>query len=411
MYLTQLGLTNFRSYQFADISLAPGANTFIGPNGVGKTNLVEAIQYLASLSSHRVATDLPLIRAGCQVATITAKLKAGLDDDRSLSVAIDIKDGKANKAILNKAPIQPRQLLGAARTVLFAPEDLAIIRGDPAERRRFIDTLITSRWPRLAGVRAEYERALKQKTAIVKSLSGRSPRPVGSGAEQALEVWNQALVQLGSQVVAARLRTLADLAPLIAAHYDTIATTTSLAQAVYQSSAGELGSDPDEIAASLTQAMLARAQDEIARGVCLVGPHRDNILLKLGPLSVKDYASHGEAWSFALALKLSSLSLLIDDGVEPILILDDVFAELDTDRRYQVLAAMDLVDQTLITAAVAQDLPTQLSGQVFKVEWSSIPVVLESNPNPADADARLGDAIDHQKQATSKVTQIGWDQV
>ncbi|MDR2931182.1 MAG: DNA replication/repair protein RecF [Propionibacteriaceae bacterium] len=374
MYLSYLRLTDFRSYEVADLALKPGVSVFLGPNGFGKTNLVEAVEFLATLGSHRVASDQPLIRAGRDAATVAGRVQAGIGDDRSLTVAVDIRAGAANRAQLNRAPVRPRDVIGAVRTVVFAPEDLAIVRGDPGGRRAFIDELITSRWPRLAGVRAEYDRALKQKTALLKAMSGRGSRQAGAGGEEALAVWGQTMAHLGAEIVAARLRTLTELAPLVAADYDAIAPVSSAASAVYHSSSipAATVAEVTLIEQLLNDQMSARLGDETTRGVCLVGPHRDDIVFSLGDLPVKGYASHGEGWSYALALRLASLELLHDDGVEPILILDDVFAELDEHRRVRVVAAMESVEQTLITAAVRRDLPTNLTAEVFLVSRGAV---------------------------------------
>jgi DNA replication and repair protein RecF len=369
VFLSNLRLADFRSYESVDLSLSPGKTVFVGANGHGKTNLVEAVHYLATLGSHRVSADGPLIRFGQDQALVSARVQAGLDDDRSLAVAIEIRGGQANKAQLNRAPVRPRAIVGAVRVICFAPEDLAIVRGDPAERRRFIDELVISRWPRLSGVKAEYERALKQKTTLLKALSGRSVRRAGTGAEETLDVWDEAIQSLGAEIIAARLRTVLDLTPLVATHYDQIAPVVSAAAISYQSSSiePELGLDVSDVREQLAQSLVRRRADEITRGVCLVGPHRDDIACALGGWPVKGYASHGEGWSYALALRLASLGLLQDDGIQPILILDDVFAELDDQRRHRVVTAMDSVEQTLVTVAVKGDLPANLEAMIFSV--------------------------------------------
>ena len=369
MYLTRLRLTNFRSYESADLELGPGTTVFVGPNGYGKTNLVEAVGFLATLGSHRVGSDQPLIRAGCDQATVVARVQAGVGDDRCLEVGVEIRASGANRALLNAASVRPREILGAVRTVVFAPEDLSIVRGDPSERRRFIDELVVSRWPRLAGVKAEYDRALKQKTALLKAMSGRSVRMAGAGAEETLGVWDEAIVNLGAELVASRIRTVDDISPLVANDYDGIAPVPSLAQVSYSSSSVPAGTPPEVelIKGMLAERIEARRGEEIARGVCLVGPHRDDVSLVLGALPVKGYASHGEGWSYALALRLASVDLLQEDGVDPILILDDVFAELDEHRRTRVVQAMESIEQALVTVAVRKDLPGTLTARFFDV--------------------------------------------
>ena len=401
MYLSRLRLKDFRSYESVDLSLEPGTTIFVGPNGYGKTNLVEAVGFLATLGSHRVGSDQPLIRSGCDQATVAAKVRAGVDDDRQLEVGVEIRSAGANKALLNAASVRPREILGAIRTVLFAPEDLSIIRGDPSERRGFIDELVVSRWPRLAGVKAEYDRALKQKTALLKAISGRSVRMAGAGAEETVSVWDEAMANLGAEVVAARLRTLNDLAPFVASEYDGIAPVVSHASLSYSSSSipADTTSDVETIRGLLAQRIEARHGEEAARGVCLVGPHRDDISLSLGDLPVKGYASHGEGWSYALALRLASVDLLHDDGVDPILILDDVFAELDEHRRVRVVAAMESVEQAFVTVAVRKDLPESLKGQFFDVGRGTVtpeqpvvpavPRVTPAVPGVIRADSRV----------------------
>ena len=369
MYLTRLRLSDFRSYELVDLSLGPGTTIFTGPNGYGKTNLVEAVHYLATLGSHRVSTDLPLIRDGASSATISGVVQAGLDDNRSLSVAVEIRSGQPNKALLNKASVRPREILGAVRTVVFAPEDLSIVRGDPAQRRGFIDELVISRWPRLAGVKGEYDRALKQKTAVLKAVSGRGTRSAGAGAEETLDVWGEEMARFGAELLAARLATLRDLQPFVTRNYDEIAPVASKAGIAYSSSSvpPDAGSDVEGLRQILSERTRSRRGEEIARGVCLVGPHRDDLAFSLGTLPVKGYASHGEGWSFALALRLASVDLLREDGVEPILILDDVFAELDEHRRARVVQTMDTVEQALVTVAVRRDIPDTLSAVVYEV--------------------------------------------
>ncbi len=374
MYLSWLKLSDFRSYEAMELELGPGNWTFLGPNGQGKTNIVEAIQYLATLGSHRVATDLPLIRSGQDTATISARVQAGVGDDRSLSLNLEIRSGQVNRARLNRAPVRPRAILGAIRSIFFAPEDLDMVRGDPSGRRRFMDELAIARWPRIAGVKADYDRVLKQKTTLLKAMSGRSIRSAGQGAEETLEVWDDSLADLGSQLISARLTCLADLRDCVSARYDAIAPTPSRAQISYSSSVVPDAANPEpaELRQLLKEAISQRRAEEIARGVCAVGPHRDDLGLGLGDLPVKGYASHGESWSFALALRLASLDVLHDDGVDPLLILDDVFAELDEQRRQRLVAAMDSVEQSFVTAAVPADLPVNFQAQVYQVSRGEV---------------------------------------
>ena len=368
MFVTHLSLADFRSYAGAEVALEPGVTTFTGANGQGKTNLVEAVDYLATLGSHRVSSEQPLVRHGAERAIVRARVQAGADDTRQLLLEIEILPGRQNKASLNRAPLRrPRELLGALRTVVFSPEDLALLKGDPSERRRFLDELITTRWPRLAGVRADYERVLRQRSTLLKSLAGRG-RTLRDDVEATLGVWDESLARFGAELMHARLDTLAALAPHVADAYSAIAPTNNDATLEYRCAIGaEVSTSQDEIEARLIMAMGERRADEIQRGVCLVGPHRDDLVLALGELPVRGYASHGESWSFALAHRLGAFALLRADGVEPVLILDDVFAELDQLRRERLAGMIAEAEQVLITAAVPHDVPAELGGRRFRV--------------------------------------------
>jgi DNA replication and repair protein RecF len=380
MFVDYLQLADFRSYEAVDVSLGAGVRIFLGANGQGKTNLVEAIEYLSTLSSHRVSSDQPLVRAGAERAIVRARVQAGLGDPRQLQLELEITPGKANRAQLNRAPLRrARELVGVLRTVVFAPDDLAIVKGDPSERRRFLDDLVVSRWPRLSGVRADYERALRQRNTLLKSLGGRVRGPSPShDVESTLHVWDTHLADAGGDLLQARLTTLADLAPHVHKAYAEIAPTNNDASAEYRSSidvsaltAGH-GAARADLAQAMLHAMAGLRSEEITRGLSLVGPHRDDITLTLGMLPARGYASHGESWSFALALKLGSFSLLRADGIEPILVLDDVFAELDTTRRERLAAAVSAAEQVLVTAAVSEDVPEVLQGRRYSVSAGQV---------------------------------------
>ena len=371
MFVDHLQLTDFRSYESVDLPLEAGVTTFVGANGQGKTNLVEAIEYLSTQSSHRVASEVPLVRSGATRAIVRAGVQAGLDDPRRLTLELEINPGKANRAKLNRSPLRhAREIVGLLRTVVFAPGDIAIVKGDPSERRRFLDDLLVARWPRLAGVRADYERALRQRNTLLKSLSGRlraGPSPAQS-AEATLDVWDTHLAQAAGELLEARLATLLDLAPHVSKAYADIAPTNNNATAEYRASV-DLGDAMDRamLGDVLSKAMTERRNEEIQRGVSLVGPHRDDIALSLGMLPAKGYASHGESWSLALALRLGSFHLLRADGVEPVLVLDDVFAELDSVRRERLASGVRVAEQVLVTAAVGADVPDLLAGRLFRV--------------------------------------------
>jgi len=376
MHVTQLHLVDYRSYAEIEVPLQPGVCVFVGSNGQGKTNLVEAVEYLATLSSHRVAADAPLVRAGAERATVRARVQAGIDDSRSLLLELDIVPGRANKAKLNRAPLKrARDLLGALVVVLFSPEDLSIVKGDPSERRRFLDDLLVARWPRFAGIRADYDRVLKQRNALLKSLSGRTGRVAGADVAATLDTWDEHLSALGAELVVARIATLTDLAEHVADAYRSIAPINNEAGATYVSGSPLVAQPPlgrDAIAEVLRGRMTERRGEEIARGVSLVGPHRDDIALRIGELPAKGYASHGESWSLACALRLAAFRLLRSDGIEPVLILDDVFAELDHTRRQRLALEIANAEQVLITAAVADDVPPELGGRRFRVDSGTV---------------------------------------
>jgi DNA replication and repair protein RecF len=379
VYVDHLQLTDFRSYGSVDLPLEAGVTTFVGANGQGKTNLVEAIEYLSTISSHRVASEVPLVRSGAVRAIVRAGVCAGLDDPRRLTLELEINPGKANRARLNRSPLrQAREIIGVLRTVVFSPADIAMVKGDPSERRRFLDDLITARWPRMAGVRADYERVLKQRNTLLKSLSGRlRGGPPPADAEATLDVWDTHLARAGGELLEARLTTLGDLAPHVAKAYADIAPTNNDATAEYRASVDLSGlrqsqgaaesTARESLSAVLHAGMAERRAEEIQRGMSLVGPHRDDITLSLGMLPAKGYASHGESWSFALALRLGSFHLLRADGVEPVLVLDDVFAELDSVRRERLAAGVRVAEQVLVTAAVGADVPELLAGRRFRV--------------------------------------------
>jgi DNA replication and repair protein RecF len=378
MFVDHLQLTDFRSYEWVDLPLEAGVATFVGANGQGKTNLVEAIEYLSTMNSHRVASEVPLVRSGAVRAIVRAGVQAGLDDPRRLTLELEINLGKANRARLNRAPLrQAREIIGVLRTVVFSPGDIAIVKGDPSERRRFLDDLIVGRWPRLAGVRADYERVLRQRNTLLKSLSGRvRSGPPPAEAEATLDVWDTHLARAGGELLEARLSTLADLAPHVSKAYADIAPTNNDAAAEYRASvdlsAAPGGFDRALLSDLLLKAMTERRGDEIQRGVSLVGPHRDDIALSLSMLPAKGYASHGESWSFALALRLGSFHLLRADGLEPVLVLDDVFAELDSVRRERLASGVRVAEQVLVTAAVGADVPELLAGRRFKVAGGEV---------------------------------------
>jgi len=441
VHLTRLALTDFRSYAGVELSLEPGVSTFVGPNGQGKTNLVEAAAYVSTLGSHRVATDAPLVRAGAERAILRAAVTSS---GRDSLVEIEINPGRANRARLNRAPVsRPRQVLGVLSTVLFAPEDLALVKGDPEQRRRFLDDLLVASAPRYAAVRADYERVLRQRTALLKSLRTRPGRPARSGtrayaragalrdaarsgrgddgpghngsgedgtgpdgagpdragpagqAASTLDVWDEHLATAGAELLAARIRLTASLRPLVARSYSAVSGGASVEAGIsYRQSlrmpglSGPSGSpsrpgrapaEPDEPAADaarladgLREALAMVRGEELERGVCLVGPHRDDLDLRIGDLPARGYASQGESWSMALALRLSAFEALRGAGDDPVLLLDDVFAELDVGRRERLARLAAGAEQVLVTAAVAADVPAALHGARFDVGGGTV---------------------------------------
>jgi DNA replication and repair protein RecF len=356
MYVRHLALHDFRSWAELDLELTPGRTVFVGPNGFGKTNLVEALWYCATLGSHRVATDAPLIRAGSERAIVSTIV---VSEGRELAVDIEITAGRANKGRLNRSPVRStREILGAVRAVLFAPEDLALVRGDPGERRRYLDELATVRRPRIAAIRADYDKVLRQRTALLKSATGGRYR-ADPGLLETLDVWDGHLAAHGAELMAARLELVNQLAPEVEKAYQLLAPASRPAAIAYRASIDlpEGSSDTDALAAALLEELARRRSAELERGMCLVGPHRDDLELRLGEQPAKGFASHGESWSMALSLRLASYELLRAEGSEPVLILDDVFAELDNSRRQALAGVAAGAEQVLITAAVGEDIP------------------------------------------------------
>jgi DNA replication and repair protein RecF len=357
VYVRHLGLQDFRSWAHADLELTPGRLVFVGPNGFGKTNLVEALWYSSTLGSHRVATDAPLVRIGTSRAVVSTIV---VNDGRECAVDLEISIGRANKARLNRSPIRsPREVIGVLRAVLFAPEDLALVRGDPADRRRYLDDLATMRRPRIAVIRADYDKVLRQRTALLKTASNARFRG-DRGALDTLDVWDGHLATHGAELMAARMDLVDELAPEVQKSYQLLAPKSRPATIGYRTSV-DIGcvdrTDVESFRAALLVQMSHRRDAELERGVCLVGPHRDDVELRLGEQLAKGFVSHGEAWSMALALRLAAYELLRAEGSDPVLLLDDVFAELDTARREALAAAAASAEQVLVTAAVVDDVP------------------------------------------------------
>lgn len=378
MIVEHLSLVDFRNYAVAEVPLHAGPNVFVGRNGQGKTNLAEAIAYLATLGSHRVSSDAPMVREGQDAAIIRARLAHG---ERTVLLEIQLNKQGSNKARVGGAPVKPAELPRYAHVVLFAPEDLQIVRGDPSTRRRFIDQLLAQRQPRLAGVLGDYDRVLRQRTALLKSARARGIR---GDALSTLDVWDDKLVALGSEIIDARARLTAELTQPLASAYLAIAGADHAPELEWALSVR--GADPedgvDEVEAStpastpelFRTALTQKRSAELDRGLTLVGPHRDDLMLRVRGLPVKGYASHGESWSVALSLRLASAALLRADSPagDPVLILDDVFAELDADRRGRLATLTAGYEQVIVTAAVEEDVPRELAARVVRVEAGRI---------------------------------------
>lgn len=379
MYLRSLSLRDFRSWPELSVDLEPGITVFVGRNGYGKTNIVEAVGYLSTLSSHRVSNDAPLVRSGADSARVSATV---VNDERALAAHLLINPHRANQAQLNRTRLKsPREMAGTVRSVLFAPEDLELVKGEPAQRRRYLDDLLGLRRPMLSGARVEYDRILRQRNSLLKSAGQSLRRGYGSAEGEAalatLDTWDSQLARVGSILTAERISLLRELAPRIVSAYADLAPGSRPAEVNYrfrmnesrsdasgsslQHSLEGLPTDATVIEAMMLTSMAELRQREIERGMSLVGPHRDDLILDLGNDPAKGFASHGETWSYALALRLASYQLLREEGPDPVLILDDVFAELDRQRREALVSIAQEAEQVLITSAVGEELPAALA--------------------------------------------------
>jgi DNA replication and repair protein RecF len=400
VYVEHLSLTGFRSYAQLDVAVEPGITVFVGPNGVGKTNIVEAIGYLATLSSHRVSADKPLVAFGEERAIIRGRLVRG---DQRTTVEVEINADAPNRARINRSnPVRARDAAGILKTVLFAPEDLSLVKGDPSVRRRYLDDAMVSLLPHQAALRADYERVLKQRNALLKSA--RAGGRFSTSHESTLDVWDQHLAEAGARLLSARLALVDQLRPHVQRAYEELTDGSKRADIAYGSSVSASESAPvpepdddgvtaDRDSADLrelplpalvdlfVEALLRSRKKEVERGISLVGPHRDELGLLLGDVPAKGYASHGETWSMALALRLASYYLLLQEdhtpGGGPVLILDDVFAELDVQRRTRLAAIVAPAEQVLVTAAVGDDIPAALLGRQIRVLPGSVVVPIE----------------------------------
>lgn len=389
MRASHLSLADFRNYRVAEVGFAPGPNLVVGRNGQGKTNLVEALGYLSTLGSHRVSNDKALIRADCDAAIIRARVEFG---NREILAEVQINRSTPNRAQVNRSAIKPRELPRYFSSVLFAPEDLSLVRGDPSGRRRFLDQLLVLRNPRISGVLADYDRVLRQRNTLLKSARARR---VAANALTTLDIWDERLIEIGSQIIDERAKLIALLAEPLREAYQSVAGDDHVPE--LESSLSVLGeSDDDEesaaavkgqgtgggagkpagrpTAGAFREVLALRRPRELERGLTLVGPHRDDVVFRLNSLPAKGYASHGETWSFALALKLASAQLLRRDSAtgDPVLILDDVFAELDQARRARLADAVTGFEQVIITAAVLEDIPPALAAHIIHIDAGAV---------------------------------------
>ena len=354
MYVSKLSLIDFRSYHDLDLKFNPGVTTFIGNNGSGKTNIAESLIFLAFLTSHRTPTNLPLISLSKEQAVIRAEIVRG---DRNLNINLEVNANKANRAQINQNPTKSqREILGACQVIYFSPEDLDLVRGEPTFRRDYLDKLLITKTPRISGLLSDYERVVKQRNTLLKT---RAPQSV-------LAPWSEQLLNLAAVITTERVLLVSELNPLISKNYREL-NEVKPASVIYKSNIEGLTKDQEQNK-KLIEAKLTELQyQEVERGVTLVGPHRDDLILQLGDFPAKGYASHGESWSFAISLKLAALELLKEHRLDPILILDDVFAELDANRRARLVYATTLAEQTIVTAAVESDLPNELLGDRYYV--------------------------------------------
>ena len=367
MRVSKLDVDHFRNHTSTSVDLPPGVSVFVGANGQGKTNLVEAIGYLAYQTSHRVSSDKALVQHGEDQAVVRARVEY---DGREADVACEINSSGANRARVNSQPIPLGQLSGWLKAVLFTPEDLALVRGEPAVRRRYIDQTMVVLRPALQAVVSDYERVVKQRNALLKSHRGR-PTPELNAT---LVGWNERLVSLAIDYTAARRDVLQLLSVATNEVYEVIAPSHLVALSIQPSTADCLPNDTAELNQWYRHQLDDLRRDEWERGMTLVGPHRDDLLIELNGLPARTHSSQGEAWSLALALRMAQALVYRAESTsgDPVIILDDVFAELDRSRRATLESLVDDYEQVLVTAAVWDDIPQRLRDNVFDVEAGQV---------------------------------------
>ena len=375
MRVSHVALDDFRSYRHAVVEFAPGTTVLLGSNGQGKTNLVEAVSYLSAFSSHRVNAEQALVRLPLspdepQPGGAVVRVRLVTAGERETVIELEIVRGKANRAKVNRTQVRPREVLGLLKSVVFSPEDLQIVRGDPQVRRQFLDDLLIQQHPLIAQVKSDFEKVARQRAALMKSAQAQVRRGFTPDFST-VEVWDDTFAQLSAQLSLARVGLVDELRGPAAHAYEEIGGSPRKLDIEFLASQGNcpVGGDVATIAGELKEILASSRMKEAERGVNLFGAHRDDLKLTLGGMPVKGYASHGETWSVALSLRLGAFELLSRDGDTPILILDDVFAELDSSRRAGLTRMITGAEQVLITAAVADDVPQELHAQVHAVHW------------------------------------------
>ena len=375
MRVSHVALDDFRSYRHAVVEFAPGTTVLLGSNGQGKTNLVEAVSYLSAFSSHRVSAEQALVRLPLspdepQPGGAVVRVRLVTAGEREIVIELEIVRGKANRAKVNRTQVRPREVLGLLKSVVFSPEDLQIVRGDPQVRRQFLDDLLIQQHPLIAQVKNDFDKVARQRAALMKSAQSQLRRGFTPDFST-VEVWDDTFAQLSAQLSLARVGLVDELRGPAAHAYEEIGGSPRKLDIEFLASQGNcpVGGDLATIAGELKEILASARMKEAERGVNLFGAHRDDLKLTLGGMPVKGYASHGETWSVALSLRLGAFELLSRDGDTPILILDDVFAELDSSRRAGLTRMITAAEQVLITAAVADDVPQELHAQVHAVHW------------------------------------------
>jgi DNA replication and repair protein RecF len=358
MQLAHLWLTDFRGHQESEVEVGPGITVFAGGNAQGKTTVLEAVGWLARMSSFRAAPDSALVRVGCEKAIVRAEIVPANrgPDVRPDLIEAEIAAAGRNRVLLNRKPLpRARDLLGSLRVTVFAPDDLRLVKAGPAERRAELDDLLVALSPRYDAVQSDYERVLRHRNAWLRTWS-RADDPA------TLDVWDEQLVRAGAELVRGRLKLLERLAaPLGKAYGDVAGAAADVAGAYEASWARELPGEAggvildetrlDDVGPLLAEAVGRSRSADLERRLTLIGPHRDDWRLSIDGLDARRYASQGEQRSLALAVRLAGHVVISDVvGEPPVLLLDDVFSELDETRANNLVAHMPIA-QALVTTA------------------------------------------------------------